>query len=205
MTNLKIKFASAVALFCFATYIGKAQIPEHARTTLTPLRGKSAEALLKKIDRTKLPQGSVTDSVFQRGFLLKAMGAEDLGIVAIYFHYKPSEDKSAPPEQCGVFLVPQNGESSYIPVIGPDTQLGSPLCGGVRAVGASKDPGPRPRLIFIFDATNMHGKEYSSPWILSWNQASGTYHLDMPTTTWLWNQKTADTVPAIRQLLKQHE
>ena len=174
------------------------------RATLVPVRGKQAEALLNRIDRKKLPEGAVTDSVFQREFMLRAPGSPDLGIVAVYFHYEPSGPKAAPPEQCGVFLIPQQGSSTYVPVVGPDTKLGSPLCGGVRAVGLSNDSGPRPRLICIFNATNMHGKEHPSPWILAWDQPSGTYHLDMTTTTWLWNEKTAVTVSIIRQSLKQH-
>jgi hypothetical protein len=127
---------------------------------------------------------------------------EDLNVIHVSFIYNQTSGPPALPEQCGVFFLKPNGESHYLPIVGPNPV--DDACETVLAVGAMTDPSPRPRLIFLFHLFNVHGSYYRRPYILSWNQASGTYEVDQKTSNWLLDQEKRNTIPQIRKLLAQH-
>jgi hypothetical protein len=197
-----IKMGGSVA-FTFAFFIGcVAQSTPKKTFQFMPLARIQAEEADKKLDRTQLPAGTRLEAGPDLNFLLRAAGTEDLTVIPVSFEYSPPPGQVTLTAQCGVFFLKPDGSSRYLPVVGPDPT--ADLCTDVAAVGAMPDAGPRPRLIFVFTLTSMHGDDYPQPYVLSWNAPSGKYEVDKKTSDWLAEQRRSNTVAQVRRLLAHH-
>ncbi len=204
--SVTIKMPIAItAMVLMSASVSKTQNSSSSNALLLQLHGTQAASLLAKVDRKQLPADARMEPEFQQAFLLRAPGSESLGVVASYFNHEENVSAKNPPEQCGMFFIKPNGENLYISTIGPNFEYGSNLCGAVRAVGTVADPGPRPRIIGIFNGTNMHGDEYPVPFLFTWNVRSNSYQLDTATSEWLRRQERSNTIAQVRRLLQNRK
>jgi hypothetical protein len=200
--NLFEKNRAAIAAFVLSSLVhSDAQSISRKTFQFKPLTIAQAKAIEKKLDRKQLPSG--VDIGNPEVYRIRSPDREDLNVIPVSFTYNQTSGPPALPEQCGVFFLKPHGESHYLPVVGP-SPVDADACETVLAVGAMTDPSPRPRLIFLFHLFNVHGSYYRRPYILSWNQTSGTYEIDQKTSNWLLDQERRNTIPQIRKLLAQH-
>lgn len=176
----------------------------NARATLQVQKESARASFLKSIDHRALPPHVIIDPSFQKVYVLKARGKKDIGLIAVDLAFESSVTYQPPPEQCGVLFIQANGANVFTPTLKAGLHQGFLNCGGVRAIGLSSDPGPRPRIIFIFNNTLLHGEESPIPFVFSWNLVAGIYNLDQRTTDWLLEQPRANTISQVRRLLQSH-
>ena len=200
-TATSMLWVAGPALCCLVTSPPVKAQESQARPILRSLSGASSRELLARIDRRQLPPGAKIDESQAQTLLLSRTGSTPLGIAAISYHWDPASADQGGPEQCGVFFVQAKGPSHYVPVMGGPQTQDNQLCENPVAVGLAGDPGPHPRLIFIF--MQMLTVDRPASFVFTWNQKTDTYDRDDATCKWLWHQpKPSDTVVQVRQLLR---
>ena len=202
MKRFAVKAALSFALVLMVLTTLHGQVSDDA--FFIPLTSAQSEVMDQQLDLSQLPPGVDigTPDVYQ----LQSAHADYLAVVPIHFDYGDTPQPSdALPSQCGAFFVKANGQSHYLPIVGPDFANSPGLCGGVGEVGATLDPGPRPRLIFFFTIWTAHpGDDFDEPFVLSWNKASGAYEVDKKTSDWVVQQRKSDTAYQVQKLLAHH-
>ena len=205
-------FASRLAAFLAISIPLTAQTASLQR--LTPAQSKEVSQILDQLP-SGVEMGNYPHQETQR-FMLRASDQEDLMIAPVLLNNasNPNTNLVGPGLQCGAYLIKQDGKSHYIGMewstatVG-DASVYNASCFGVVGVGAARDPGPRPRLIFLFSEESGAGPtgsiRFRVPYILSWNAKTREYELDAKTTIWVQHQKGGDTVADTRRLLAQYD
>ena len=208
-----IRFGSRVAVLLATSLSLLAQTATLQRLTSAQVKDAST-----KLDLSKLPPGAEMRPYprqDQQQLILRSPGADDLTLVPILFTYNPSPGKGyfGPGLQCGVYFVKPDGRSDYVGMEWPTIQVGEDtvsddMCLGVLGVTATRDRGPRPRLIFLVNGETEAGPTsmdpFPVPYILRWNMQASKYEIDAKPTIWVQNQAPT-TVAAARRLLAQYD
>ncbi len=195
MTNLLNRGIFALTLTLFANAIAK-PVPSVNLAPLSPLQGNE---IYSKLDLSLLPKGvSIDQPPSKQVFTLKAQGSPDLLVVPVLFWSEHID----PVTQCGVYFMQDKAASYYIQTIGLVELVGYVDCEKIKAVGVMTDPGPRPRLLFIFQGRAMAGNRDDYPFVLSWDENTMRYGLDKAVTNAIQeNEPFPSTIAATRAVL----
>lgn len=135
----------------------------------------------------------------KQAFVLNSETMVSLSIVPVDF---VAPDGATPRFQCGFYLVPSQGSQHYVSAIGGNEVDD---CEQLQAIGRAADPGPRPRLIFIYEVLSPHDDRGTYPYIFKWDTERETYLLNEEQSEWVARQKPyLYTIGRLRQLLEQH-
>lgn len=167
---------------------------------LRVLSSAEAKNAVRKLDLKQLPPRAKVTIKPTQEFALDASGTKELIVVPTYFEFDPPVGSSDRRDQCGVFFLEPSGKSQYVSVMGRDDDYVS-VCEGALATGTMTDPGPRPRLILIFNGSLPNGNDYPNPFVMYWSPATESYQVDVGISKWLIDQNNAGTVSQIRHLL----
>ncbi len=189
MKMLRGKMISIVVLLPFsysAAAVGQA--------VLAHLPSSESARLRSSVDRKQLPKGAEVKFLSDQEFVLKARGQENLAVISVAFRYSPVVTDLT---QCGLYFIGADKITHYVAV-----SLGAPEgCTAITGVGLASEPGPRPRLIVVYEAPASRNGIFIEPVVLTWDRSKNLYAVDDPATVWISLQEGADTVPQIRHLL----
>ena len=149
---------ASLLLFSPPSFQAQTAILQH----LTPAQTKEVS---RKLDHMPLPaRVEIEDYRERQMFSMHAPGEEALTIVPVLINNDSNltTPDFGPDRQCGVYFFKPNGQSRYVRMEWPTISVGenmvrAQLCDGVLGVGATHDPGPRPRLIFLFNESTGIG------------------------------------------------
>jgi hypothetical protein len=179
-------------------------VPMCRANTLTPaslvlVPDEQLDSLKDKLDPRALPAGTEVDGYGAQDFMLVYPDAPTITVVPVSVLVSTGTDTQE--NQCGVYFLGPNKTSSFVPLWTKEN-VSAQNCFGIRAVGKMPDPGPRPRLLFLFENWNS-AHEYKQPYLLFWDDASGHYKLDRTTSHWLLEQTDSETIAGLKRLLSK--
>ncbi len=126
-------------------------------------------------------------------FVLKSPDQPDLFVVPMAFVHVPLGMQG----QCGVYFVPDTTTHYFVSAFDPDDA--GEKCYSVKAAGLMSDPGPRPRIIVIFDSAAADGNDSWVSCLFTWEDTKNQYVLDTHYDDWLNKQNPIpSTIAGIR-------
>ena len=195
MTILLSKHFIRVALFLASTQTFLSLRCQHNGSAVLFSKGRADAA---HVDAKQLPRGAVFELDEERLFVLHGPGVADLQVIPLGLTvHPPGRDHS----ECGVYFYTQGVTDGYVPLLGQ--QPSDNMCDEIKAVGLTREPGPRPSLIAIADAYNVHGTYHSQPFVLRWNPSANIYEVDRGLSAALARQKGSSSIAGVRALLAQ--
>ncbi len=156
----------------------------------------SLSSAITSLDSKLLPIQIKPEIDKEQTFVLHSKGAADLAFIPVSFIAPANVE---PAIQCGFYLMSPNSTQKYVNAIGLDEV---DVCDKLDALGMMTEPGSRPRMIFIYEASSPHDDHYVLPLIFSWDASRSTYVLNKEQSQWVLHQKPYTyTVTRVRQLL----
>jgi hypothetical protein len=171
----RLEWCIGLALICVAAGAQTA--------SLKPMPRQDAAGLVGRLPKALLPSHTSQLRVEQRQvFSLVTPGQPEVLLVPVTFlHNEPSEimeNSLVERDRCGLFVLPKEGQPSFVWTMDDKTGLAVDFCGGMTSIGAMPNEGVRPRLIVLYRTYSPPQFEDTAAFVLVWDGAKGTYVVD---------------------------
>jgi hypothetical protein len=180
-----------------ALILGIASAAASAQSNITPLTAPDFARIAPRLHRSRVAHlsGSFQPDRKQ-SFAVSGTGFSTFSLVPIHFE-APVETGGSDVGQCGVFIVPAEGETSYVGTLGTGNREPE-ICSDLLGVGFMPAAAGPPRIILLYDggSFNYPGKD---PVILDWNATAKRY---VSNDKLVDSIKSPASIPAIKAQLK---